>query len=159
MPTIFTASSFVTASHAVSQTPLQNDTNTLTVLTTNTYALPNDSLVNSNGLVVLGNLVDVTKSTTLWLSAGGYFANITNAVQNVTVRLSGSVDGSTWSNNAAAVVITVPALASNYYYGFIAVSSPMPNYAVRTVENTNNFCVSTNSAGSTQLKAFTRTGM
>lgn len=151
----------VTASYGGTIVPLSGDTNALGVLTTNTYALPNDSLVNSNGLALAGNLIPVTTSSTLWLSAGGLFYNSTNAVQNYTVRLSGSVDGSTWTNSAATVVITVPALVTNYYYAFQNVSTPMPFYAVRTLENTNNWsAASTNTAAAAlQVKAFTRTGI
>lgn len=159
---IAVAASLVTASHAGLQVPLAADTNTLAINITNTYALPGDTLVNTNGQVLSANVIDCSKATKVDLSAGGLFSNITNAAQNVTVRLSGTVDGATYTNNAATVIITVPALVTNYYYGYTTIASPLPLYSVRTVENPNNFCTATtNSSGLSglQLKAYTKTGL
>lgn len=138
---IAVAASLVTASLAGVYTPLQSDTNSYPVVTTNTYALYGDTLVNTNGTALSDNFINASQTSTLYLSAGGLFANTTNAAQSHTVRLSGSVDGKAYTNNAAAIVITVPALVTNYYYGFLTVSSPFPFYSVRTVENTNNFSI------------------
>ncbi len=118
---------------------IASGTNNIAVNATNTYILPGATTANTNGLSLAGGpnlFIDCSKSKSVFLEAGGLFANAGANSSNITFRVSQAVTGQNdWTNNAKAIVVVCPGLTTNWAWAQVPIDPAFPLYAIRTVEN------------------------
>ncbi len=156
--TIGVTALLVTSLFAGQQT--QTDTNSLAVLSTNTFKLSGDVTGSfTNGQTFAdAQFIDGTKTTDMQCAVGGFFTNTTAAASNITFRIAASVDGANWTNSAFAVGVSVPATSTNWAVTLFKITNPAPLYGLRAIENTNAAAV-TGRAGTMYFKVYSKNGL
>jgi len=121
----------------------QQDTNSLAVLTTNTFQLYGDrSGSYTNGELSSGNsYIDASKGDDLWASVGGFFTNSTANASNITFQVYQSVNLKDWVSSTN-VLLSVPGNTTNWVHQQFLLQNAQPGYGLRAVQNTNGAAVS-----------------